>query len=88
TADDMLLAIEKAGVPVVVIDHRGSKIMLPSVDVDNYSGARVAVEHLLELGHRRIGFVAGPKGYGASSARLKGYKEALLNAGIPLDKSL
>lgn len=88
TADDMLLAVEKAGVPVVVIDHRGSKIMLPSVDVDNYGGARAGMEYLIARGHRRIGFVAGPKGYGASSARLQGYREALLNAAIPFDKAL
>ncbi|MER3481073.1 MAG: LacI family transcriptional regulator [Meiothermus sp.] len=88
TPDETLAVLEQAGVPVVVIDHRGTEIMLPSVDVDNYSGARLAVEHLLALGHRRIGLVSGPKGYGASSARLRGYKEALLAAGIPFDKTL
>lgn len=88
TADEVLMAVEKTGIPVVVIDHRGNKIMLPSVDVDNYNGARVATEYLIRLGHRRIGFVAGPKGYGASSARLRGYKEALLNAKLPFDKKL
>ncbi|MCS7058762.1 MAG: LacI family transcriptional regulator [Meiothermus sp.] len=88
TPDRMLLAVEQAGVPVVVIDHRGQQILLPSVDVDNYTGARQAMAHLLELGHRRIGYVAGPKGFGASAARLKGYKEALATAGLPFDKSL
>lgn len=88
SGDDALMATEEAGVPVVVIDHRGNKIMLPSVDVDNYSGARHAVEYLLSLGHTRIGFVVGDKGYGAATARLKGYREALLNAGIFFDKDL
>lgn len=87
-ADDVLIAIDKTNVPVVVIDHRGSKIMLPSVDVDNYSGARAATEYLIGLGHKRIGFVSGPKGYGATSARLRGYKEALLAAGIAFEECL
>jgi len=88
TPDNLLLEIEKAGVPVVVIDHRGTQIMLPSVSVNNYSGARAAATHLLALGHRRIGLVSGPIGYGASAARLRGYKKALLAAGIPFDKTL
>ncbi len=88
TPDKVLMAVEKAGIPVVIIDHRGTEFMLPSVDVDNYQGARAATEYLLSLGHRRIGFVSGAKGYGASSARLKGYKDALHSAGQPFDKTL
>jgi len=87
-ADDVLIVVDKAGIPVVVIDHRGSKIMLPSVDVDNYRGARAATEYLIALGHQWIGFVSGPKGYEATSARLKGYKEALSNAGLAFDTGL
>jgi LacI family transcriptional regulator len=84
--DKEIQSIEQTGVPVVMVDHRGSDIKLPAVDVDNYVGGRIATEYLLSLQHKRIGFVAGR--YQASSARLRGYQEALVNAGISLDESL
>jgi LacI family transcriptional regulator len=84
--DDEIQSLEQEGVPIVMVDHRGSTIKLPAVDVDNYTGSRQATEYLLGLNHRRIGFIAGL--YAASSARLRGYKEALLNASIPFDKTL
>ena len=50
----------------------------PSVDVDNEAGARLAVEHLLALGHRRIACITNaPLAYTAASERLAGYREAL-----------
>lgn len=52
------------------------------VDVDNYAGARRAVEHLLELGHRRIGTITGQLGMAAGKDRLSGYEHALRTAGI------
>jgi DNA-binding LacI/PurR family transcriptional regulator len=54
-----------------------------SVDVDNIAGARRAVEHLLSLGHRRIGCVTNaPLAYTAASERLEGYRAALRDADI------
>jgi LacI family transcriptional regulator len=84
--DDDELQLSKNGKPIVMVDHRGSTIKLPAIDVDNYAGGRMATEHLLGLRHERIGFISGL--YEASSARLRGYKEALVNAGIPFDESL
>jgi DNA-binding LacI/PurR family transcriptional regulator len=54
-----------------------------SVDVDNRAGARGAVEHLIALGHRRIGCVTNaPLAYTAASERLDGYRDALRAANI------
>lgn len=86
TDDEEIQSIEQAGVPVVMVDHRGSDIKLPAVDIDNYTGGRTATEYLLSLHHERIGFVGGL--YQASAARLRGYKEALVNASITFDESL
>jgi DNA-binding LacI/PurR family transcriptional regulator len=47
------------------------------VDVDNVSGARVAVEHLIQLGHRRIGTITGRLDMAAGQDRLNGYRQAL-----------
>lgn len=54
----------------------------------NTTGARLAVEHLLALGHTRIGAVTGPKGWPASTDRLAGYHAALVAAGIPVAPDL
>jgi LacI family transcriptional regulator len=84
--DDELQIVSQHDKPIVVIDHRGSTIKLPAVDTNNYTGGRMATEHLIGLRHERIGFISGR--YEASAARLRGYKEALLNAGITFDESL
>jgi LacI family transcriptional regulator len=84
--DDELQIAGQDSKPIVMIDHRGSTIKLPAIDTDNYTGGRMATEHLLGLRHERIGFISGL--YEASSARLRGYKEALVNAGLPFDENL
>jgi LacI family transcriptional regulator len=58
------------------------------VDVDDRRAARTMTEHLLELGHRRIGFVGGPAGHSASVRRLQGFREAMAEAGATVDESL
>jgi DNA-binding LacI/PurR family transcriptional regulator len=61
----------------------------PSVDVDNAAGARLAVDHLIALGHRRIGCITNaPLAYTAAAARLDGYRAALEAAGLPFDPTL
>jgi len=55
---------------------------------DDRYGARLATEHLAQLGHRRIAFVNGPKGWEASVNRLAGYRDALAAYGLPFDPSL
>jgi LacI family transcriptional regulator len=82
--DDLLPSLN--GKPVVMVDHRGSTIKLPAVNIDNYAGGRMATEYLLRLGHERVGFISGL--FEASAARLRGYKEALVNAGLSFDKTL
>jgi LacI family transcriptional regulator len=53
-----------------------------SVDSDNVAIGAMVASHLLELGHRRIGFIGGPRPFTMTEARLKGYKNALQAAGI------
>jgi LacI family transcriptional regulator len=52
------------------------------------AGARSAIEHLLELGHRRIGVIAGSPGSYATEERVIGLRTAYANAGLPLDPDL
>lgn len=60
----------------------------PTVGATNWAGGMAATEHLLSLGHRRIGFIAGPTRLLCSRARLDGYRAALEGAGIPVDDAL
>jgi DNA-binding LacI/PurR family transcriptional regulator len=54
------------------------------VAVDNYLGGRMATEHLLEQGYRRIGHITGPLGWWESRQRQAGWQDALADAGIPV----
>jgi LacI family transcriptional regulator len=58
------------------------------VDVDNNSGAQMAVEHLIRLGRRRIAIIAGPPNMVAGRNRLSGYHQALEAHGIPVEEDL
>ena len=58
------------------------------MSIDNRAAARLATEHLLALGHRRIGHVCGPRGNILTTDRLAGYRAALADAGIAVDPAL
>ncbi len=80
-SDRLALEMKKADMPVVLIgsDHPD----LPSVTIDNTLAAKKAVEYLLNMGHRRVAVITGKmKDPMMGRARLKGYREALENAGI------
>ncbi|MGP4006657.1 LacI family DNA-binding transcriptional regulator [Streptomyces sp. 4N124] len=77
------------GVPLVVVDPAGSPALdAPTIGAANWSGGMAATEHLLALGHRRIGLIAGPPRLLCSRARLDGYRTALESADLTLDDTL
>ncbi|CAL9533608.1 HTH-type transcriptional repressor CytR [Streptomyces sp. enrichment culture] len=81
--------LHRLGVPLVVIDPAGSPALdAPTIGATNWAGGMAATGHLLELGHRRIGFIAGPPRLLCSRARLDGYRSALEDAGVPVDDEL
>jgi DNA-binding LacI/PurR family transcriptional regulator len=75
------------GVPLVAIasEARGRGIR---VSLDQYGGARRAVGHLQELGHRDIVHIAGPAGSMDAEERLRGWRDALTDAGMPVAEPL
>lgn len=75
-------------VPIVAVDPHTGRADLPTVESDSFTGAQQAVRHLVELGHRRIGFIAGRPDLRSSAARDAGYRVALSEAGIPFDPNL
>lgn len=74
--------------PIVSIDRSLFHLGIDTVLVDNRHGARMAIEHLICLGHRRIGIVTGIPGIAPTDERLAGYKEALAAHDIPIDPAL
>jgi LacI family transcriptional regulator len=81
--------LHRLNVPMVIIDPAGGAAAdVPTIGATNWSGGRTAAEHLISLGHRRIGLVEGPKNLLCSRARLDGYRAALESAGIRVDRRL
>lgn len=78
----------QVGIPVVAVDPHTGNSAVPTVTADNLHGARLATEHLLELGHRRIGFIAGRPDLDSARLRQDGYELALTTAGLPIDPAL
>lgn len=68
--------------PVVVVDPRRFDTPVPHVTVANYDGARAGVEHLLNLGHRRIAIVGGDDSFDSARERLRGYHDAITGFGL------
>lgn len=84
----LLRGMLEGGTAIVQVDRRLADLPADAVVVDNRAGARAAVEHLLSLGHRRIGIISGPRRLYTGRERLEGYKAALRAARITLDREL
>ncbi|GAA3756675.1 LacI family DNA-binding transcriptional regulator [Spinactinospora alkalitolerans] len=77
-----------AGMAVVFVDRPPIGLAADTVLADSRGGARGAVGHLVERGHRRIGFLGDSPGIYTAGERLLGYREALAAAGLPRDDAL
>lgn len=89
-ADDptVLDILERKGVPYVRLGadrdlERGMRVFM-----DDQQAAADMTDHLVSLGHRRIGFVSGPDAYPASRARREGYEQALMAHGLAIETEL
>src|SRR5439155_5447941 len=84
-----LRLLQRQGFPFVVVDPREAPPDgIACVAAMHAAGAKLATEHLLELGHRRIGAIAGAPGWYATEERLIGFRAALAGAGMLLDPDL
>jgi LacI family transcriptional regulator len=86
---DYLEATQAAGTPVVAINRfLPVDSPLSAVWFDHQEGGRIATQHLIDLGHRRIAHIAGPAERLTGVQRRRGYEDALRAAGIPIDEGL
>lgn len=83
-----LESLQAMNYPFVLIDHQGNNIQDAAVGATNWQGAFNATEYLIQLGHRRIGFITGSMDLGSARERLAGYMAALRTHHIPQDKEL
>ena len=86
---EQLVDLRARGFPFVVVDPR---VPMPrdiaAVSAAHFAGARSITRHLVDLGHRRVGVMAGPHNWLASDARLAGHASALANVGVLPDPAL
>jgi len=74
--------------PLVFINREPPLSDIDFVGIDNVASAKMAVDHLIKLGHRKIAFIRGEPASSASFSRYEGYKMALEEAGIPYSDDL
>ena len=86
--DQLLELISKNDMPLVTVDNQSDLQALNSVVVDNYRGAYAATRYLIELGHRRIAVIQGPRKYKSLTERCHGYLNAMIDADLGIDWEL
>jgi LacI family transcriptional regulator len=88
TTPETLARLDSWFLPYVLFVRYVEGVAVDYVGADNIGGAQLAVEHLIEHGHRRIGFVGGPANASARHDRLRGYRRALERHDLPVDADL
>jgi LacI family transcriptional regulator len=83
-----LTTMMRAGISIVCLDRTVTDVATDAVLLDNEGGARQCVRHLIKQGHRHIGIITGALKLQTGYERLQGYKQALEDAGIPIDKRM
>lgn len=79
--------IKQIGIPFVFVDYHPTSGAYPAVMIDNIKGGVLATKHLIDQGHRKIGFVGGDLNHPSISDRLYGYRKALNQASIDVNES-
>ncbi len=86
--EDLIHELIGDGLPVVLIENHSEILRAPRINIDDRAASREAVEHLIDLGHERIGIVAGNLALPSGRLRLEGYWEALEAAGLQTEQEL
>lgn len=74
--------------PMVFVDRTVAGLAVPAITSDSYGGIHQAVEHLAVLGHRRVGYIAGPEATSTGRERLAAFEESRRSLGLDLDPNL
>lgn len=88
SSENLIKLLQSCPIPLVVLDRAINGVTAPTYTVDNRYGGYIATKHLVEQGHRRIACYSGPLNVSSALERLKGYRQAIEEAGIPYDPAL
>ncbi len=80
--------VSRHKLPLITVDRLLPEMECSYVLLDNREGGYIATKHLLEYGHRKIGCITGPQHHVSSDMRYRGYWDALMEFGIPIDENL
>lgn len=80
--------VRSEGIPAIAVASGLPVEGISSVNIDDFEAARAMTDHILSLGHRRIGFIEGSPDQTASGRRREGYVAALTAVGVPVDDAL
>ena len=83
--DSRIQLLTERGFPFVAFGRIESEQNFPYVDEDGREGMRLLVQHFIDLGHRRIAFIAPPSGLMFGCYRLQGYRETMAANGLPIN---
>lgn len=83
---DLLRVLLRKSIPLVDLDRQSGLENVDTVILDNQQGATLATRHLLELGHKRIAMISGPKHLSNARKRLDGFRNTLRSAQIAVQK--
>jgi LacI family transcriptional regulator len=84
----VLNKLHQAAIPIVRIAPKHNVSATPSIGIDDYAAARQLTTHLVNLGHRRIGFILGRPNHGATEQRYLGFVDEMRAHNIPVDSKL
>ena len=84
--DKSILELGKTGCPYILLSRNIKGLQENSISIDDIAGGYLATEYLINLGHRNIAHIAGPYNTTTALDRIKGFKKALLNYGVPFQK--
>ena len=84
-SEESLKAVREAGISAVLVASGKPAPDMSALSINNFEAARAMTRHLLELGHRRIGFINGHPNQTATGQRFHGYVEAMTEAGLSVD---
>ncbi len=85
---DHLQNVTNRNIPLIFIDRQYEEIQTSGVTTDDYLGAFIATEHLINVGCKKIAHLRGPKGLAIAEQRFRGYRDCILKHNLPLDETL
>lgn len=88
TTSDVIREYSQKGMRFVLLDQFFEDLQTPGLIFDTYTGSKLAVEHLIEQGHRRIAFGTTSMDTWTRKQMFRGYRDALLTAGLEFDPQL